>query len=86
MNIVAAWLLKYFQEKIDNENGFNSYGLETNLDYNEIDSWYTLIYICHEKQWREIYKPGMQKIVNHLTLLSEVLSTGYEDVYKHLQE
>ena len=86
MNIVAAWLLKYYQEKIDNENGFNSYGLETNLDYNEIDSWYTLIYICHEKQWREIYKPGMQKIVNHLTLLSEVLSTGYEDVYKHLQE
>jgi hypothetical protein len=84
MNIITAWILKYTQSPIPQGNELNSYGLPTNLDYNELDSFFILLYICQEKKWREIYKPGMEKIVQHLTLLSEVLSTSFEQVYNHL--
>ena len=83
MNIVTAWILKYTQDKTDGGE-LNSYGLPTDLDYNEVDAFFILVYVCHVKKWREIYKPGMEKIVSHLTLLSEVLSTSYEEVYIHL--
>jgi hypothetical protein len=82
MNIVTVWILKYTQERIEK---YNKYGLDTNLEYNEVDTWFILIYICHEKQWRDVYKPGMQKILSHLELLSEVLSTNNQEVYRHLQ-
>lgn len=59
MNIITAWILKYYQDKTEKTSSLNSYGLPTNLDYNEVDSWFTLVYVCQEKQWREIYKPGM---------------------------
>ena len=79
MNIITAWILKYTQEKTEMKP--NKYGFDTNLDYNEVDSFFILLYICQEKKWREIYKPGMKHIIDHLTLLSEVLSTSFPDVY-----
>ena len=82
MNIISAWILKYTQDKTESKP--NKYGLDTNLDYNECDAFFILLYICTEKHWRDIYKPGMDKIIQHLTLLSEVLSTGFTKVYKHL--
>jgi hypothetical protein len=82
MNIITAWILKYTQDKTEQKP--NKYGLDTNLNYNECDAFFILVYICTEKDWRDIYKPGMDKIIQHLTLLSEVLSTGFTKVYKHL--
>lgn len=63
----------------------NKYDLDTNLNYNECDAFFILAYVCKEKKWRNIYKPGMEGVIAHLSLLTEVLSTGFREVYQHLQ-
>lgn len=79
MNIITSWILKYTQEKTDMKP--NKYDLDTNLNYNECDAFFILAYVCKEKKWRNIYKPGMEGVIAHLSLLTEVLSTGFREVY-----
>ena len=73
MNFVVSWLLRYTQHLVDGE-----------VQYNEVDAWYLLIHICSNLRWREVYKPGMNKLTEHLTLISEVINTGFPEVYNHL--
>ena len=53
------------------------------LVYNEVDAFYCLIHIMYELKWREVFNPQMSKLVQHLELLRECLSTSYSEMYEH---
>lgn len=76
MNLLASWILKYTQQ-------VNSRGV---LEYNEQDAFYLLIHVLVRLQWREVYKPSMTRVMEMCTLLGEILSTTYPEVYDHLYE
>ena len=40
----------------------------------------------YELKWREVFDPQMSKLVKHLELIQQCLSTGYEEMYDHLKE
>jgi hypothetical protein len=56
------------------------------LNYNEIDAWYFLVYICIKHKWRDVYKPEMTKVKEMALLLNEIISTTYPEVYEHLMD
>ena len=35
-------------------------------------------------EWREIYLPEMTKLMHHLKLIEELVSTAYIDVFDHI--
>jgi hypothetical protein len=53
------------------------------LNYNEIDAWYFLVYICIKHKWREVYRPEMTKLIEISSLLNEIISTTFPEVYEH---
>jgi hypothetical protein len=53
------------------------------LNYNEIDAWYFLVYICIHHKWREVYKPEMTKLKEIALLLNEIISTTYPEIHEH---
>lgn len=57
-----------------------------NLDYNEVDAWYFLVYICIKHQWRSVYRPDMTKVKELSVLLNEIISTTYPDIHAHFME
>jgi hypothetical protein len=51
------------------------------LNYNEIDAWYFLVYICITHKWRDVYKPEMTKVKEISLLINEIISTTFPEVY-----
>lgn len=35
-------------------------------------------------EWREIFKPGMERLMRHLKILEELLSTTYIELFNHI--
>lgn len=78
MNFITSWILKFTRIKVRNPDG--SYKLK----YNEADAFYILVHIMRRLEWREIFKPGMQRLMRHLKILEELISTTYIDMFNHI--
>ena len=52
--------------------------------WKEAQTFYILVHIMQRLDWREIYKPEMTKLMHHLRLIEELISTGYVEVFDHI--
>ena len=79
MNFITSWILKFTRIKVKNPDG-QTYRLK----YNEPDTFFILVHIMRRLEWREIFKPGMQRLMRHLKILEELISTAYIDMFNHI--
>jgi len=42
------------------------------------------VHVLKKLEWREIFKPGMERLLYHLKIIEELLSTGYIDLFEHI--
>lgn len=80
MNFITAWILKFTRTKIRRPDG------GYRLKYNEAEAFYILVHIMRRLEWREIFKPGMERLMRHLKILEELLSTTYVPLFEHILE
>lgn len=78
MNFITAWILKFTRSKHRRPDG--TYYLK----YDEHQTFWILVHIMRRLEWREIFKPGMQRLMRHLKILEELLSTTYIDLFNHV--
>lgn len=78
MNFITAWILKFTRRKERKPDG------TLQLKYSEPDAFYILVHIMRRLEWREIFKPGMQRLMRHLKILEELLSTTYIGMFNHI--
>ena len=78
MNFITAWILKFTRVKERQADG------TFQLRYSEADAFYILVHIMRRLEWREIFRPGMQRLMRHLKILEELLSTTYINMFNHI--
>jgi hypothetical protein len=62
MNIVASWILKFMRYI---ENG--------EVKYDEVNTFFVLVHIMQELEYKNIYDKHLSKTVAHLEIIQEIL-------------
>ena len=88
MNFIVAQILKYTRKIRDD---YKSLSYESNeeekdlLVYDEIQAFYTLVYIMKIKEWREVYRPNLDRLIKDLLILEASLESSYPQIFKHIE-
>ena len=88
MNFIVAQILKYTRKIRDD---YKSLSYESNeeekdlLVYDEIQAFYTLVYIMKIKEWREVYRPNLDRLIADLLILEASLESSYPQIFKHIE-
>lgn len=80
MNFIAAYIIKYTSHKKVLADGTNK------IIYNETQAFYFFIHVLSHLEWREIFSPGMERLLYHLQIIEELLATGFPQIYEHIME
>ena len=59
---------------------------EESWPFDEINSFYILVFLMEDKGWREIIRPGIPGLMVILETIEQCLSQQYPKVLEHLQE
>ena len=54
------------------------------IKYDEANSFYILVHIMRNLQYRHIYDNNLSKTVEHLKLIEANLMGGYPDLFAHM--
>jgi hypothetical protein len=75
MNIVVSWILKFMRVS-DPEIKV--------VTYDEANTFYILVHIMRNLQYRNIYDKNLSKTVEHLKLIEANLQGGFPDLFAHM--
>lgn len=81
MNFIAAQILKYTRKIRGDYKSFckENEDLDQNdlMVYDEVQAFYVFVYLMKKKEWREVYRPNLDRLIYNLLILEVSLESGY---------